>query len=137
MRLWLAIVPLFAGQTPGPPRQPPVILSFSADSAATTGGEVPLAVRLAGGRPTHYRLALRADFRDAAWLPYRERLSWRAIRTGAEPPCPGRTGGSAVRLYLQVKAALGDQIEVVDGKRVLRPTAAESNVQSAPVCVVP
>jgi hypothetical protein len=42
-----------------------------------------------------------------------------------------------VRLYFQVRVLLGEEVRVVDGRRVLSPHSAESNVQTATTCVVP
>lgn len=129
------------GPTPSQdPRQLPVVVQFAAGEpfgVAPEGSEVPLLHRVAGARPTHFRVSRRTDFGGASWRPYHERPTWQATRAGVEAPCRDRAEGSLVRLHFQVRTVLGEQVRVVDGRRVLTPLTLESNVLSAAVCVIP
>lgn len=117
--------------------QPPVLLAFSlGDSVhrAHAGQSLPLHHRVVGTAPSHYRVSTRADFAGAPWLPYTPPLRWDARPVGALP-CPARTNGSLVRVHLQVRAVLGQDVRVIDGQRSLVPVTVESNVLADSTCV--
>ena len=118
--------------------QPPVLLAFSlGDSAGRTplGQALALHHRVVGTPPSHYRVSPRADFAGAPWLPYASQLRWDAKPLG-HLPCAERTSGSLVRVHLQVRAILGQDVRVVDGQRSLVPVTVESNVLVDSTCVV-
>lgn len=119
-------------------RQPPVLIRFEIGDGSgpvRAGVDLPLVHRVAGGRPSHYRVSRRADFEGAQWASYREQPTWRFVPTGAEPACGAAGGGSAIRLYFQVRTVLGEEVKIQDGRRVLIPLTAVSNVLSAAACV--
>lgn len=133
--MFLAVVGPLGAQSSA---QPPVLLSFSlGDSASRTrvGQTLALHHRIVGTPPSHYRVSPRADFAGASWLPYGQQLHWDAQPAGTMP-CPDRASGSLVRVHLQVRAVLGQDVRVVAGQRVLVPLTVESNVLADSTCVV-
>ena len=117
--------------------QPPVLIAFAiSDSAVTAAAGQPLQLshRSVGARPTHYRVSQRADFSGAPWLSYEPQLLWQGA-PAAGSPCSGRQGGMRLRLYLQVRVVLGQEVRIVDGQRTLVPMAADSNVLTDDICI--
>lgn len=117
--------------------QPPVLIGFAiSDSAVTAAPGQPLQLshRSVGARPTHYRVSQRANFSGAPWLSYEPQPLWHGAPS-AGSPCPGHQAGTLLRLYLQVRVVLGQEVRIVDGQRTLVPTAADSNVLTDDICI--
>jgi hypothetical protein len=122
--------------------QPPVLTRFAInDTATVTTAQVvalELAHALAGSPPTEFRVSARADFANALWMPYTTPLrltGWQSLMT-RDAPCDGRRPGQRLQLYLQVRADLGGEVQIVNGQRELVPRKVESNVVSDAICVV-
>jgi hypothetical protein len=128
---------LWSANVGGPQAQPPVIVSFAINDnarAVRRGQPLLLSHRTVGARPTHYRVSPRADFAGAPWLSYDQQPKWQgALEPGT--PCVGRTAGVALKLFLQVRIELGQEVKIRDGQRALVPAAIDSNVQVDSICV--
>lgn len=122
--------------------QPPVLTHFAINDTATiTSGStmtLDLVHTLAGAPPSEFRVSARADFENALWLPYSKPLrltGWQSL-IGRDAACDGRRAGQRLQLYLQVRADLGGEVQIVNGQRELVPRKVESNVVSDAICVV-
>ena len=131
------------GQTTTVPRaaqRPPVLTTFALnDGAASTPANTPvvLAHTVVGARPSDYRVSPRADFAGAPWLAYASRPMLGNIDILSSAGCDIAGTTRRLRLYLQVRAVLGDEVRIVNGQRTLQPVVAESNVLADSICVSP
>jgi hypothetical protein len=137
VRALVATAPLWSANVGGAQAQPPVIVSFAINDSARAvrrGHPLLLSHRTAGVRPTHYRVSTRADFTGAPWVPYDSEPKWLgALEPGT--PCVGRTPGVTLKLFLQVRIALGQEVKIRDGQRALVPSTIDSNVLVDSICV--
>jgi hypothetical protein len=135
---WFAVIPVarLAGQSGA--SQPPVITSFSinggADTVSATDPMVILVHAIVGTPPTEYRVAHRADFARAQWLPYAPTLQLRDWYDAAGESCDAARPSHRITLYLQVRSTVGEELRIVDGQRRLIPAHVESNVLRATIC---
>lgn len=119
-------------------RQPPVLTAFALnDGAATAVRDAPvvLAHSVAGTRPTSYRASARADFAGAVWLPYVRRPELAHVEPFTTPGCDVQGSTRRLRVFLQVRATLGDEMRIVNGQRSLVPVVVESNVLADSICI--
>jgi hypothetical protein len=122
--------------------KPPVLTSFSintgVDTVSATARYVALVHASVGTPPAEYRVSRRADFAGAPWMPYEARLILRDWYDASGDACTVGTSlsGRRVTLYFQVRAALGEEVRIVNGQRQLQPARAESNVLRASICAV-
>jgi hypothetical protein len=122
--------------------KPPVLTSFSintgVDTVSATARYVALVHASVGTPPAEYRVSRRADFAGAPWMPYEAHLILRDWYDASGDACTVGTSlsGRRVTLYFQVRAALGEEIRIVNGQRRLQPARAESNVLRASICAV-
>jgi hypothetical protein len=118
--------------------QPPVITVFALDNgAAVAARDTPmiLAHTVVGAAPTEYRVSSRGDFAGATWQPYLVAATlarWDALTT---PGCDVEGTTARLRLFLQVRTTLGDDVRIVNGQRTLVPVTVESNVVTDSICV--
>lgn len=120
-------------------RQPPVLTAFHLnDGARTAATNDPLVAthRVSGPVPTDFRVSPRADFAGAPWQPYVPRPRLEGWAAHATTGCDAGPGSRRLRVFLQVRTALGDEVRIVNGQRVLMPTSAESNVLVDSICLV-
>lgn len=123
--------------------KPPVLTAFTinagnTDSVSASAPFITLVHSAVGTPPAEYRVSRRADFAGAGWMPYETTLilrDWYDAAGDACTPAAG-LGGHRVTLYLQVRAALGEEVRIVNGQRQLQPARAESNVLRASICAV-
>jgi hypothetical protein len=160
--LMLGVSPIGAAQQPTDPSdKPPVLTSFSINASTdTVSASAPFVILVHGAvgtPPAEYRVSHRADFAGAAWTPYEATPIVRdwydasgevcsSKDAGAQSLATVKTSGIAsvaeprtgkrVTLYFQVRAALGEEIRVVNGQRRLQPSRAESNVLRATICAL-
>jgi hypothetical protein len=120
--------------------KPPVLTAFSinanSDTVSASAAFITLIHTAVGTPPAEYRVSHRADFAGATWTPYETRPAVRDWYDDAGDACtagPSRTG-KRVTLYFQVRAALGEEVRIVNGQRQLQPARAESNVLRATIC---
>lgn len=123
--------------------KPPVLTSFAinatgADTVSAAAAAVTLTHTVVGARPAEYRVSRRADFAAAVWRPYEASLAIRDWYDAAGEPCASTSGltGRRITLYLQVRAALGEEVRIVNDQRQLQPARVESNVLRATICAV-
>ena len=71
-------------------------------------------------------------------MPYDPTLLLRDWYDPTGDACTTASGlsGRRVTLYLQVRAALGEEVRIVNGQRQLQPARAESNVLRASICAI-
>jgi hypothetical protein len=123
---------------PTPAQQPPVLTALSinggADTIPATDLSVTLVHTVVGARPSEYRVSHRADFAGASWLPYTAVPALRDWYDSAGEPCDASKTTRRTTLYFQVRAALGEEVRIVDGQRQIAPARVESNVLRASVC---
>jgi len=124
------------------PDTPPVLTAFSinanADTVSASAAVVMLVHTAVGTPPAEYRVSHHADFVGATWTPYEANPIVRDWYDAAGDACtvgPSLTG-RRVTFYLQVRAALGEEVRIVNGQRQLRPARAESNVLRATICAL-
>jgi hypothetical protein len=121
-------------------RQPPVLTAFQLNDGAPAAKatEVLVAAHQAvGAAPSEYRISPRADFAGAPWLPYVPRPRLEGWDRHATPGCEAPPGSRRLRVYLQVRSHVGDEVRIVNGQRVLVPSMVESNVLLDSICLVP
>ncbi|MBL0169920.1 MAG: hypothetical protein IPP90_04175 [Gemmatimonadaceae bacterium] len=124
---------------PGAVRQPPVLTVFALnDGAATSSPDatIVLSHTVVGTVPTSYRVSSRADFAGAAWLPYTRRPELVNVAGLSTLGCDVPGSVRRLRLFLQVRSTLGDEVRIVNGQRSLTPVVAESNVLADSICLV-
>ena len=125
-----------------PHDKPPVLTAFSinanTDTVSATAPVVALVHTAVGTPPAEYRVSHRADFAGAAWTPYETTPTVRDWYDASGNACslgPSLTG-RRITFYFQVRAALGEEVRIVNGQRQLQPARAESNVLRATICAV-
>ncbi|MGH7622718.1 MAG: hypothetical protein ACREMU_10300, partial [Gemmatimonadaceae bacterium] len=128
-----------AGRIVAPPReQPPVLTTFTinggAASAVARDTAIALSHTVVGARPTEYRASRRADFVGAPWLPYVATPTVRDWYDASGEPCDAARPSHRVTYFLQVRAALGEELKTADGQRRMVPSHVESNVLRASIC---
>jgi hypothetical protein len=118
--------------------QPPVLTAFSINAGSDTVSAAAVAVALVhttvGARPSDYRVSHRADFLGAQWQVYTETPVLRDWYEATGDSCDANRPSHRVTLYFQVRATLGEEVQIVDGQRQLRPARVESNVLKASIC---
>ena len=127
-------------------QQPPVIAGlFINDSTSTISDRaetLELRVVIAGTAPTEYRVSGRADMANALWSGYVTPLKlrgWQSLvsrESCDDPKHYGAPRGRKLHLYLQARVALGGNVQVVNGQRVVVPQNIESNIVSDSICVL-
>jgi len=123
---------------PSPARQPPVLTAFAlneGDAVSAASGPLRLSHTVVGTAPSGFRVSTRADFVGAVWMPYVPRLEVRPSAFATVPGCDAPASSRRLRLFLQVRSSLGDEVRVVNGQRTLTPVVAESNVMVDSICL--
>ena len=123
--------------------KPPVLTAFAinaggTDSVSASAAFITLVHSAVGTPPAEYRVSRRADFVGAGWMPYETALILRDWYDATGDACTTAAGlsGRRVTLYFQVRAALGEEVRIVNGQRQLQPARAESNVLRASICAI-
>jgi hypothetical protein len=123
--------------------KPPVLTAFAinaggTDSVSASAAFITLVHSAVGTPPAEYRVSHRADFSGATWMPYQATPIVRDWYDATGNVCTSSTGlsGHRITLYFQVRAALGEEVRIVNGQRQLQPARAESNVLRASICAV-
>ena len=125
-----------------PRDKPPVLTAFSinanTDTVSAGAAVVALVHTTVGSPPAEYRVSHRADFLGAVWTPYETTPTVRDWYDPSGDVCTvGPTiSGRRITFYFQVRAALGEEVRIVNGQRQLQPARAESNVLRATICAV-
>jgi len=145
LRAGLAFLVAVAGRADAqrdPRDKPPVLTAFSinanTDTVSAAAAVVALVHTAVGTPPAEYRVSHRADFAGAAWTPYEPMPTIRDWYDASGDACaaaPSLTG-KRITFYFQVRAALGEEVRIVNGQRQLQPARAESNVLRATICAV-
>jgi hypothetical protein len=122
--------------------KPPVLTAFSinanTDTVSAAAPAVALVHTAVGTPPAEYRVSHRADFAGASWTPYETTPAVRDWYEATGEACSAgpSLSGRRVTFYFQVRAALGEEVRIVNGQRQLQPARAESNVLRATICAV-
>jgi hypothetical protein len=118
--------------------QPPVLTGFAINGGAETVVRsdefVSLDHTVVGSRPSDYRVSHRADFSGAEWVPYTSAprmKDWNAVPGDV---CDANGTSRRITLFFQVRAPAGMEMRIVDGRRVMAPSRAESNVLRDTIC---
>ena len=123
---------------PSPTRQPPVLTSFALNEGGTAAvASMPLRIShtVVGTAPSAFRISTRADFVGATWLPYLRQPEVQPSTFPSAPGCDAHGSARRLRLFLQVRSSLGDEVRIVNGQRTLAPVMAESNVMVDSICL--